>query len=225
VVPSLGSGGGNTGGNGESPQPGSAGESGGAALGGGGAGASETSGAAGSAGAGGTANSAEFVLGSSDFADGAMIPDEFTCDGKAFGDGMSPQLEWSAAPPDALSFAITFIDTTLTSKTPPDTNGYHWAMWDIPSTVMELPGGLPSGATLNDPAGAKQYSPFNPPAYLGPCPSFFEPATDEYAFVLYALDVETLPNPPNNVQELEQLFLDHAIATATLTGTSDAMPQ
>ena len=49
--------------------------------------------------------------------------------------------------------------------------------------------------------------------------------TDQYAFVVYALSVETLPSPPSTVAQLEQHFLDNALATAELRGFSDAAPE
>ncbi len=164
----------------------------------------------------------DFVLSSTAFMNGDDIPDEFTCEGKQFGTGPMPDLSWTPGPEGTLSYAITFIDITLA---PDNMNGYHWALWDIPAEVTSLPSGEVTGAEPAEPAGSRQYTPLNPVGFLGPCPSFGGLTTDEYAFVVYALSVATIPNPPNNVAELEQLFLDNALATADLTGFSDAAPQ
>ncbi len=162
----------------------------------------------------------EFTLTSTAFSDGDELPDEFTCEGKQFSTGPIPDLSWTAGPEGTLSYAITFIDLTLS----PDQNAYHWAMWDIPPDVTSLPGGEISGAEPAEPAGSKQYTPLNPVGFLGPCPGLVGPNTDEYAFVVYALSVESIPNPPNNVKELEQLFLESALATTEMRCFSDAAP-
>lgn len=160
----------------------------------------------------------EFTLTSTKLVDGDEIPDDYTCEGKQFGTGPMPDLTWSGAPEGTLSFALTFVDTTLI---PGNTNGYHWALWDIPANVTQIAEG-PTSSTA--PAGSKQYSPLGA-GFLGPCPSFQGTNTDEYAFVLYAMNVETLPNPPNNVQQLVALFEANSIAKVELTGWSDAAPR
>lgn len=188
------------------------------AAGGGAAGGGESSG-----GSGGTdpgPSGGEFTLTSTKLEDGDEIPDDYTCEGKAFGTGPMPDLSWSGVPEGTLSFALTFVDTTLI---PGNTNGYHWALWDIPANITQIAEG-PTSSTA--PTGSKQFSPLGA-GFLGPCPSIGRREnrnTDDYAFVLYALNVETLPDPPNNVQQLEALFEANSIAKVELTGWSDAAP-
>jgi len=45
----------------------------------------------------------DFQITSPAFADGAPIPDENTCNGKPFGSGTSPALEWANAPQHTMS--------------------------------------------------------------------------------------------------------------------------
>lgn len=68
----------------------------------------------------------------------------------------------------------------------------HWALWDIPATVSELPEGLASGYELTTPAGAHQRAEMGTDdhAYFGPCSSGAQGSTYEYR--LYALSMEKL---------------------------------
>ncbi len=130
--------------------------SGGSSSGGSSSGGSSSAGAGGkggSTGGGGGPTSGTFTLTSPDHAEGAKFAKDYTCDAMngTFGAGVNPELDWSGAPSGTMSYAITFIDTTLG-----DTNamGQHWAIWNIPASVMKFPKG--TGATLSgDLAGAK----------------------------------------------------------------------
>jgi Raf kinase inhibitor-like YbhB/YbcL family protein len=95
---------------------------------------------------------------------------------------------WSGAPAGTMSFAITMTDTTAGASM-----GYaHWTIYDIPSSVMSLPEGVPEGAMPTMPSGAKQAPNQNSfvggPGYFGPCGG-----NNTYEFKLYALSVATLP--------------------------------
>lgn len=167
---------------------GAGGVSGGAGHGGGG-----TSGAAGSNGAAGSSGGG-LTLTSADQADGAHFASKFTCQespplsGKTvggLGNGINPDLEWANAPSGTMSFAITFLDTTLINAGM-DSYGNHWAIWNIPASVMSFPEGTTtlSGALAN----AKQSGTF-----LAPCAqSLMNGMDDQYAFTLYALSTATL---------------------------------
>jgi phosphatidylethanolamine-binding protein (PEBP) family uncharacterized protein len=64
--------------------------------------------------------------------------------------------------------------------------GNHWAIWNIPATVMSFPEGTStlSGALAN----AKQSGTF-----LAPCAqSLMNNMDDQYAFTIYALSVPTI---------------------------------
>ena len=138
----------------------------------------------------------------------------------------SPPFAWTGAPAEAMSFALVMLDTTLTEMGM--ATGYHWAMWDIPASVSELPANLPSGATLTSPVSAKQYNPISP-SYLGPCPNFSgggggDPHT--YVFTLYAMpEAETASLAGlDDVQALEAAIKAVAIDSTSLSGTSNASP-
>ena len=117
--------------------------------------------------------------------EGAKFAKAYTCDAMngTFGAGVNPELDWSGAPAGTMSFAITFIDTTLG-----DTNsmGQHWAIWNIPATVMKFPQG--TKMLSGDLAAAKQNG-----AFLTPCAqSLMNGMDDQYEFTVYALSTATL---------------------------------
>jgi phosphatidylethanolamine-binding protein (PEBP) family uncharacterized protein len=191
---------------------GSNGGSGGGAGGRGGSGGGTGGGGGGSTGAGG---SGTFTLTSPTHAEGAKFAAKFTCNGGALGGGVNPELHWSGVPAGTMSFAMTFIDTTLGEDSP---QGQHWAIWNIPwdgTKVSMLPEAL--GATLTgDLANAKQNG-----KYLAPCAqSLMGGMDDQYAFTIYALSSATLnvTNGTSVARALAALRATTPLATAKLTG-------
>lgn len=126
---------------------------------------------------------------------------------------------------------MVFVDVTLTGATPPNTNGFHSAMWDIPASVSSLPEGLPAGSPPAGVAGLETVKQKKAPsgmAYLGPCPNFpstTRTKTDTYQFRLYALNVESLPSSTANmtIQQIYDYLEDlPPLGIAILSGTSNA---
>jgi Raf kinase inhibitor-like YbhB/YbcL family protein len=155
------------------------------------------------------------TLTSPDVEPGARIPDEqafngYGCPGK----NVSPALSWSGAPADAKSFALTLFD--------PDAPGggfWHWAIFNIPADVANLPKGAGDPHSAAAPKGATQSrSDFGAPGYGGPCP----PKGDKphrYQFTVYAVDVEKLDADERASAAAVGLALKlHTLAKATLTG-------
>jgi len=181
-------GGGHTGGGGHAGATGGAGHAGGGSTGSGGSGGS--SGSGGSAGSSGS----DFTLTSMHQMDGAKFDTKYTCaesppesgqmTGKLY-NGVNPDLEWANPPAGTMSFAITFLDTTLIDAKM-DSLGNHWAIWNIPATVMSFPEATKTlSGTL---ANAKQSGMF-----LAPCAqSLMNNMDDQYAFTIYALSTATL---------------------------------
>ncbi len=216
---------------GTAPAAGSAGSAsmGGSAAGSGGAGGSLGAGGHGgtSGSGGGSGGGGPFKLTSSEHVEGAVFADALTCAGV----GRSPALAWTAGPTGTKSYAITFLDETLTATG--NANGYHYVIWDIPASTLALPQNLPSGASLTTPVVAKQLSPANGfdklPAntYFGPCPNAVGNTTntDTYAFTLYALPVEQLTGTLTSVKNIEiAIKAANPLATTALHGTSMAKP-
>jgi phosphatidylethanolamine-binding protein (PEBP) family uncharacterized protein len=125
------------------------------------------------------------TLTSSAFMAEARLPRQYRCVTLGGMSGPSPALAWSGGP-TALSYAVTLTD--LSNRIA------HWTLYDIPPTTTMLPEGLPLGAMLTMPAGAKQSNNQLPqltgPGYFGPCGGA---APGMYEFQVYALDVATLP--------------------------------
>ena len=214
--------------NGGSPVTGGRSSSGGASSGGAAAGGTNDGGAStgasgnasGGAASGGAAGSAAFTLTSPDHVNGAKFADEFTCALAGFNGSISPELRWTAGPAGTKSYAITFIDVTLAKGTPPNMNGYHWAIWHIPASTTSLPKGFKNPASIQ----ASQTGNF-----LGPCPNIQGSGhTDTYEFTIYALASEALTVSPASgtaaVKDAESKLEMTHLASAKLVGTSDAKP-
>jgi len=215
---SGGSSGGSSAGSGGSSGGSSAG-SGGSGTGGRGGSGGGTGGRGGGTGGGGgttgTGGAGSFTLTSPTHTDGAKFAGKFTCNGGALGGGVNPELHWSGVPAGTMSFAMTFIDTTLGED---NALGQHWAIWNIPwdgTKVSMFPEAL--GATLTgDLANAKQNG-----KYLAPCPqSLMNGMDDQYAFTIYALSSATLnvTNGTSVARALAALRATTPLATAKLTG-------
>jgi phosphatidylethanolamine-binding protein (PEBP) family uncharacterized protein len=210
-----GTGGASGGASGNGGHPATGGNGGGAAGGvGGSAGKSGTGGAAGTSGG-------AFALTSPDQAEGAKFGSMYTCaaNNGTFGSGVNPELDWTGVPAGTMSFAITFIDTKIGADM---AMGQHWAIWDIPATVVQFPKGT---TTLTGALAAAMQS----NKYLAPCPS----GNDTYEYTLYALSSATLSvtgasgsgtsNSAGVAKVLAALKLVTPLGTATLHGTSGPM--
>jgi phosphatidylethanolamine-binding protein (PEBP) family uncharacterized protein len=199
---------------------GGAGHPGGGSSGGGSKG---TGGSAGTSGGGGSSGS-NFSLTSNAQADGAHFASKYTCQespplsGKSVGglaNGINPDLEWMNAPAGTMSFAITFLDTTLIDAHM-DSLGNHWAIWNIPATTTSLPEGL-TGTLSGGLANAKQSGTF-----LAPCAqSLMNNMDDKYAFTVYALSVPTITaSTVANARTalMTAMTAGQVLGTAVLTG-------
>jgi Raf kinase inhibitor-like YbhB/YbcL family protein len=101
------------------------------------------------------------------WADEGVIDVAYTCEGF----GVTPDVIWSAVPPETVELGLAFIDL--------DAQGFvHWVVTGIPAGATSIIGGaLPPGAVAhrND---------FGDAAYGGPCPPEGE---HQYLLTLYAL--------------------------------------
>ncbi|HJQ44826.1 MAG TPA: YbhB/YbcL family Raf kinase inhibitor-like protein [Amycolatopsis sp.] len=132
-----------------------------------------------------------FAVRSDDVADGQTLAAPFTSGafGVPGGEDRSPHLAWDGFPAGTKSFAVTCYDPDA-----PTASGFwHWAVFNIPASVTELPSGagsgsgLPAGAvTLANDGGARQYIGAAPPPGHGP---------HRYIFGVHAVDVEKLEIP------------------------------
>lgn len=174
-----------------------------------------SAGAPSASGGSGASNSGSFVLTSPDMKDGDHFAAKFTCASATpmqprAGNAPNPELAWSGAPTGTMSFAITFIDTTLGDTSP---LGQHWAIWNIPASVLKFPQGT---MTLSgNLAMAKQSGPFFPPC----AQSLMNGMDDQYEFTLYALGSATLSVQGMSVANaLSALKSAQVLGKATLRG-------
>jgi phosphatidylethanolamine-binding protein (PEBP) family uncharacterized protein len=194
---------------------------------------------------------AAMALTSPSIQSGQPLSDQFTCEAKAFGDGTSPELDWTDGPSGTQSYAILLKDKTIEAgMSAGDMNPehpFHWTIWNISGSTRSLPASL---TTVQSPIAGTQQQNGGPPfiapgsyGYFGPCPNlgtaaFAAPAeVHDDAFILYAFSAATITppaydpgpdpmNPLNPVRQLANFFESHPnlLAKAELAFTSDATP-
>jgi Raf kinase inhibitor-like YbhB/YbcL family protein len=157
---------------------------------------------------------ADFELSSTDIADGQPLPSPQVSGVMGAGGGdVSPQLSWSGAPEGTRSFAVTVYDPDA-----PTASGFwHWAAFNLPASVTELPSGasvdgLPDGAVqLRNDGGFAGYVGAAPPAGHGP---------HHYYVVVHAVDVESLDVPAEgSCAYLGFNLFTHTLARAVIVAT------
>ena len=178
-----------------------------------------------------------FELKSANFEAGATMPAAYTCEAKNFGEGINPELHWTAAPEGTQSYAIVFQDVTILTDMPD--RAFHWMIWNIPSSVTSMPEGMSTDQFPTEMNGAEQLrgNKTDIYAYFGPCPSWqtgckaeIAAITDTYKFIIYAFDVTTLTLPAidttisNYVRQVNTYFESMAIGKAELSTSSNAIP-
>lgn len=209
-------------------ESGGAPSAGGAPAGGASSGGASSGGetAAGGSSSGGSAtggsSGGEFTLTSAEFEDGEEIPAAHTCEGGGgqMNWGQAPSLKWENPPEGTMSYAFFMIDETLTTKQPPDVNGNHSGVWNIPTSITELPLGWTIAANLSGATGING-------GYLGPCPNLITQGnTDKYNLILLALPEASYTvsgNGTSGVRDAYAMLKAEALAEAILSGTSAAV--
>ena len=139
------------------------------------------------------------------FANGDTIPKRFS----AYGDGKSPELDWTNVPEGAKSFALICRDPDAPSGT-----FIHWVIFNIPATARQLAEGLPATERLPD-GTVQGRNGAGKTGYFGPRPPS---GTHHYHFDLYALDTTLALGPSATADSLSAAIGSHMVAKATLTG-------
>lgn len=141
----------------------------------------------------------------------AQVFNSFGCSG----DNVSPSLEWSGAPKETKSFAVTAYDPDA----PTGSGWWHWVVYNIPANVTKLDAG--AGSTKPDalPQGAQQgNTDFGKPGYGGPCPPPGKP--HHYIFTVYALKTDKLDIPQGATAAFVGFNIHgNMLGKATLTAT------
>ena len=158
-----------------------------------------------------------FTVTSSDITDGDTLPQPHVSGVfGAGGEDRSPQLSWSGFPDGTKSFAVTCYDPDA-----PTLSGFwHWAVFNIPASVTDLPAGagdpgsisLPGTAvTLSNDAGLSQYLGAAPPAGHG---------VHHYQFVVHALDTDHLDIGSGSTPAFLMFnLLSHTLARGAIVAT------
>ncbi|MEU0041074.1 YbhB/YbcL family Raf kinase inhibitor-like protein [Streptomyces sp. NPDC006333] len=157
-----------------------------------------------------------FALHSNDIADGeSMDVAQSSAIFGGPGQDRSPHLQWSGYPAETRSFSVTCFDPDALTVS----GFWHWAVYDIPTSVNELPAGAGDVGGRNLPAGAKMLSnDSGRRGYLGAAPPPGE-APHRYIFVVHALDVPTLDDVTQDATPawLGFRLAAHGLARARLT--------
>jgi len=144
-----------------------------------------------------------FSLESSAFGNGALIPIQYTADGK----NISPPLDWRDAPNGTQTFAIIVSDPDAPTAQP----FVHWVIFNIPAATNQLSEGVQNQGTLDQPDGALQgNNSFGQTGYGGPSPPPGPP--HHYHFTIYALDTTMNSDPGCSADDLKQEMQGHILA-------------
>lgn len=116
------------------------------------------------------------------------VPDQFVFNGfGCHGKNISPPLEWSEAPPETQSFAVTLHDPDA----PKSGGWWHWTVVNIPASVTKIEEGASNENRL--PKNAVELkTDFGDVHYGGPCPPAGD-APHHYVFTVYALKRKSIP--------------------------------
>lgn len=147
----------------------------------------------------------EMKLMSKAFADGALMPEKYSCDGE----NVSPPLAWEGVPEKARTLALFVVD--------PDAPGgrfTHWVLFNVPASERELPENLAREKQVS--SGARQgTNGFKKLGYGGPCPPS---GAHRYFFKLYALDTELALDESATREDLLNAMQGHILAQGDLIG-------
>jgi Raf kinase inhibitor-like YbhB/YbcL family protein len=155
------------------------------------------------------------TLTSPDIKPGGKMADEQVFNGWGCpGQNLSPALNWSGAPKQTKSFAISVYDPDA----PTGSGFWHWWVANIPASATSLPKGAGDAKGAGLPAGALQVrNDFSLVGYGGPCPPKGKP--HHYHVTVFALDVEKLDIDANASPAVVGFNANaHTLAKATLTG-------
>ncbi|WP_375458156.1 YbhB/YbcL family Raf kinase inhibitor-like protein [uncultured Enterovirga sp.] len=144
------------------------------------------------------------------FPDSGVLPERYTEDGE----GLSPPLGWSGAPPETASFAIVIEDADSPTPAPL----VHAIVWNLHGHENALPeGALPSDAEPGDDSAMgknsyfeAEYLPPDPPPGHGP---------HRYLFQVYALSEPLQFDGHPGRGKLIEAMRGRVIARGLTTGT------
>jgi Raf kinase inhibitor-like YbhB/YbcL family protein len=147
----------------------------------------------------GAATTRPLRLTSPAFANGATIPERYTCRGE----NLSPPLRWTAPPRGTRGFALELHDPDA-----PRPGGFtHWLGWGIPASARGLPTGRQAPVEGANGSGE--------PDYTGPCPPS---GVHRYVFTLFALRAPLRLRTGADRAEFRRALRGKVLAQARLVG-------
>lgn len=156
-----------------------------------------------------------FHLTSRTFAAGTAMPSSTVLNGlDCHGPNISPDLEWSGAPPKTKSYVLILDDYEARGG-----DGFiHWVAYNIPSSVTALEANSGAGEPDISAGGKNAYNDFLRRRYDGPCPP--EGPPHKYRFTVYALDLPSIDDAgtPMTWRKLRFIIRGHVLAETSLTG-------
>jgi Raf kinase inhibitor-like YbhB/YbcL family protein len=153
----------------------------------------------------------KFKLMTSAYAEGSMIPTQYSC---ADPNATSPALSWSNPPSAAVSFAVIMHDTDAAPmKGVMDVT--HWIFWGISGTATSIPAAIKPDSSPDGIVQGVNIRKVN--GYQPPCPP--PGATSHhYIFEIYALDTK-LDLPAGSARaDLLKAMDGHVVGKATYVG-------
>jgi len=167
--------------------------------------------------AAGSMTAAPFSMTSSAFRNGGTMGMTNVYNGYGCkGSNNSPEVQWSGAPSETRSFALTIWDPDA----PVHGGWWHWVFFNLPASTMSLAAGAGSTNPGAAPGGSVEgTTSFGKPGYGGPCPPVGSGA-HHYIFTLYALDEARIPGASAKTTgpALKLLVAKHILGQATLIG-------
>lgn len=152
------------------------------------------------------AQESKLQLRSTAFAEGSVIPSEYTCTGA----DKSPPLTWTGTPAGTRSFALIVDDPDA-----PRGTFVHWVIYNMGSSMTQLLEDTPRSAETT--FGARQgVNGLDNIGYKGPCPP--PGAPHHYHFRLFALDSPLKLELGTNAAEVRQAMNGHVLASTELVG-------
>jgi Raf kinase inhibitor-like YbhB/YbcL family protein len=150
-------------------------------------------------------NMTKLTVTSKAFNDTTFVPTQYTCDAE----NVSPPLSWTKGSDSTKTYALICDDPDATSKV-----WVHWVLFNIPSTVTDLPENIPAEKTVLQ--GAMQgTNDMGDIGYSGPCPPG---GTHHYYFKVYAPDCELSLTAGATKSEVEKAINDNVLSEGVLIG-------
>jgi Raf kinase inhibitor-like YbhB/YbcL family protein len=160
-------------------------------------------------------------LSSSAFADGTMIPDQYTCvPAMGRGGGMagmdvskmtSPPLSWVNPPKGTQSFVLLLHDPDAHARKQFD-DITHWMIFNISGDATSLPEGVKPDSNV----GVQAANVTGQPMFFGPCAP--PGPAHHYTFELFALDTKLDLQKGASRDDVQQAMNGHVLAGTVLIG-------